>query len=360
MYPIHRRRGPTMRMEFDDGPDGDEGWWASLARYLAGESGGAEAAAVEAWAAASAANRELLDEMRETWSAARGEPRWDTEAAFTRVRARIAAAEPEPAPVRVIPLRRPARRSASPWLRAAAAAVLLLAGAGAVRELDLVSSHAPAPLVREVATPAGTRARIVLADGTEVQLGPGSRLRYPAEFGGGERRVMLEGEGYFHVARDERRPFRVHAAGSVTRVLGTRFGVSTSSAGVRVVVEEGRVAFGRGNEPAAAGGVELTAGWSARMAGGAVGAPERVNAARALGWTEGRLGFEDAPLTEVASALERWYGTRVRLAVPGADTMRLTADLSGASLAEALEIVGVSLSLDVRAEDSGVVIRPGA
>ena len=196
----------------------------------------------------------------------------------------------------------------------------------------------------------------------QVHLSPGSRLRYPADFGAQEREVALEGEGYFRVARDPRRPFRVHTAGSVTRVLGTRFGVTASPAGVRVVVEEGRVAFGREAGDGAAGGVELTAGWSARLGhDGVLGAPERVDAARALAWTDGRLVFEDAPLTEVAAALERWYGVRVRVAVPGADTLRLTADLEGAGIREALEIVGVALSLEVRSEDSTVVIRrPGA
>lgn len=338
----------------------DDAGWARLARYLAGESSPAEAAAVEQWAAADPAHRELLAELSDTWTGAAGGPRWDTNQAFARVQARIGAADAKRAAPPVIPMRRrPAPRSATPWLRAAAAVVLLAGGAVTAGGLGLFRADAPAAPHREVATAAGQRARIVLSDGTEVQLAPGSRLRYPADFGPDGRTVALEGEGYFSVARDPARPFHVHAAGSVTRVLGTRFGVTASPAGVRVVVEEGRVAFGRGEQ--AARGVELTAGWSARLAvNGALGTPERVDAARALAWKDGRLAFEDAPLTEMAAALERWYGVRVRLAVPRADTLRLTADLSGASVQEAMEIVGVALALEVRSEGSTVVIRrPG-
>jgi transmembrane sensor len=343
----------------------DDDAWARLGRYLAGECTAAEAAEVERWAAAQAARRALLDELRDAWTAAGAPPRWNTDAAFARVTARIAGARAQARPLTPTPVipfrRRPAPRRSLPWLRAAAAVVLLAGGVATANGLGSFRGD-PAPLPqREVATTAGQRARVTLSDGTEVHLAPGSRLRYPAGFGADGRDVSLEGEGYFRVAKDPARPFRVHAAGSVTRVLGTRFGVAASPAGVRVVVEEGRVAFGQGGGVAAPG-VELTAGWSARLGvDGALGAPERVDAARALAWTEGRLAFDGAPLTEVAAALERWYGVRIRLALPGADTLRLTADLEGARVQEALEIVGVALSLEVRSEGSTVVIRrPGA
>lgn len=336
-------------------PGSDDTEWARLARYLAGECTPAEAAEVERRAASDPSRRELLDELRETWTAAGGPSRrWDVDAAFARVQARIAAARPEPAPV--IPLRRrPAPRRSAPWLRAAAAVVLLLGGGAVAHRAGLLPSGPAAAPPHVVETTTGQRARIVLSDGTEVRLGPSSRLRYPAGFGPDGREVTLEGEGYFRVARDPRRPFRVHAAGSVTRVLGTRFGVAASPAGVRVTVEEGRVAFGGAS---AAERVELTAGWSARLGrDGTMGTPERVDAGRALAWTEGRLAFAGAPLPEVAAALERWYGLRVGLAVPGADTLRLTADLEGASACEALAIVGMALSLEVRPEGSAVVLH---
>ena len=48
-----------------------------------------------------------------------------------------------------------------------------------------------------------------------------SRLRYPVEFSGKERKVVLEGEAYFQVKKNPSLPFRVEIRNQVIEVLGT-------------------------------------------------------------------------------------------------------------------------------------------
>src|SRR5690606_13344215 len=75
-------------------------------------------------------------------------------------------------------------------------------------------------------TPRGGQYRVTLSDGTEVWLNAASTLKYPTKFDREERIVELEGEGYFEVARDTKRPFKVRSAAQEVEVLGTQFNVS--------------------------------------------------------------------------------------------------------------------------------------
>jgi len=73
--------------------------------------------------------------------------------------------------------------------------------------------------------PAGQHVRLTLQDGTNVWLNAQSVLNYPALFMGDERRVNIEGEAFFEVAKDEKKPFIVSSKGVDMKVLGTSFNV---------------------------------------------------------------------------------------------------------------------------------------
>ena len=67
---------------------------------------------------------------------------------------------------------------------------------------------------------------LTLHDGTRVWLNSESDLEYPVTFPRGERRVRLNGEAYFEVAKDSLSPFIVEVGrGFDVRVLGTSFNV---------------------------------------------------------------------------------------------------------------------------------------
>lgn len=74
-------------------------------------------------------------------------------------------------------------------------------------------------------TAAGQRASVTLPDGTTVEINSGSTLEYPAVFSKKERRVRIDGEALFDVAKDAGRPFLVETFAYDVRVLGTRFDI---------------------------------------------------------------------------------------------------------------------------------------
>mgnify|MGYP000523775342 CR=1 FL=1 len=85
--------------------------------------------------------------------------------------------------------------------------------------------HQQKMLFTEINVPKGQRVNMTLADGTSVWLSPRSKIRIPNEFQGNNRTVELDGEGYFSVTKDPKRPFIVKTQQFNVEVLGTEFNV---------------------------------------------------------------------------------------------------------------------------------------
>ena len=154
------------------------------------------------------------------------------------VRAELLPVVEFPAPLRVVRAPAPATRRIVTPLRVAVglAAGLALAFGGA-RWLT-----PPNPAADQIfATSAGGYERVVLADGSVLELNADTRLR--VSLGQGERRVDLAaGEAHFTVAPDPARPFTVSAGGIAVRAVGTAFNVRLADATVvEVLVTEGKV-----------------------------------------------------------------------------------------------------------------------
>lgn len=79
--------------------------------------------------------------------------------------------------------------------------------------------------MQAVLVPAGQRVQLILEDGTKVWLNSKSEFTYPTSFGGETREVTLKGEGFFEVARNEKKPFIVKTKKYDIKVLGTTFNV---------------------------------------------------------------------------------------------------------------------------------------
>ena len=91
----------------------------------------------------------------------------------------------------------------------------------------------------------GRRTQCLFQDGTVAYLNSESKIHYPVKFGLFERRIRLEGEAYFEVTHNPRRPFVVEFEGGEIQVLGTSFNVKAYGGDdiVAVTLDEGRVAL---------------------------------------------------------------------------------------------------------------------
>lgn len=107
------------------------------------------------------------------------------------------------------------------WKIAAAILLLLLPFAGGYWRGKESLKHTFTDIILEA--PLGSRTKTILPDGTAVWLNSGSKMKYSQGFGMNERRVTMEGEGYFEVAHNEKIPFIIHTHEVDLQVLGTKF-----------------------------------------------------------------------------------------------------------------------------------------
>lgn len=163
----------------------------------------------------------------------------------------------------------------------------------------------------EAATSYGERKQILLPDGTQLTLNSCSHVRYPNNFIGEERKIELEGEGYFQVHRNEKQPFIVSTRRFDVRVLGTCFDIKSYSSDevVSVEVESGKVQVDLPEAMMRLKGKEqvlintISGEYSKR----------REDRPVAI-WKKGGLRFNSTPIRDVAKELERVYNCRITFA----------------------------------------------
>lgn len=187
----------------------------------------------------------------------------------------------------------------------------------------------------------GQKLTMMLSDGSKVTLNAESRLSYPANFDPDKREVILEGEAFFEVARDENRPFSIVTKDIKTTVLGTSFNIKAykDDSTVSVAVATGKVKVNRPSdihhtyflEP----GKALF--YQQKQNSFTVNA---YDAQELMAWKEGVLVFKDATLQEVKQMLERWYGVHISIAGKPQDNWQY----SGVFDQQSLENILLSIS----------------
>lgn len=80
-----------------------------------------------------------------------------------------------------------------------------------------------------------------LEDGSIVYLSENSSIKHPEKFSGEERKIEMEGEAFFDIARDESKPFIINAGNTEVHVLGTSFELISNDGETILSVKTGKV-----------------------------------------------------------------------------------------------------------------------
>lgn len=197
-----------------------------ILKYLQGSASEEEKQLFLDWLRASEVNKKSFAEIRDRWLDSEASPVAGPEyleQAFARFILEVGKRDEKQKRIRL-----------SSFMKVAASvAVLLVCSLGsyfAGQKQMLDGSSEKQTVMNRVIMGKGSKGSVTLPDGTIAWLNANSTLSYPERFASDERRVQLDGEGYFEVVRDEQTPFLVETDGMTVNVLGTHFDVSNYKA----------------------------------------------------------------------------------------------------------------------------------
>jgi ferric-dicitrate binding protein FerR (iron transport regulator) len=250
---------------------------------------------------------------------------------------------------------RPGYASKAVLMKAAAFFLILILSGSAIYWFRQVRGEEADMPMRTYATNRGERKSVLLPDGSRVWLNAASGIRFPAQFGEGAREVFLEGEGCFEVVKSAT-PFVVFAGEINVRVLGTRFNVNAypEKGRIETTLLEGRVEV---SKEGADERVHLEPGQRASlMSGSNTFQIEEVNTERVSSWVNGRLSFDDTPLTELIPELSRWFDVPMKLADTNPYDPHLSLTIKEKYVEEVLELLKLTAPITYETVRDTIVV----
>lgn len=212
----------------------------------------------------------------------------------------------------------------------------------------------------EIQSPAGMRSHVVLPDGTDLWLNAESKIKYRIPFTRETREVVLAGEAFLKVVKNDKKPFIVNAGNASVKVLGTQFNVKAYPEDVliEIALTEGRVEFAgttSGGKKAMATLIPNDYMALDKTTGNLVLENKSLN--KHISWVKNTIIFDETPMSEVAKTLERWYGVKVVVANSEINKYRFTTTFENESLFRVLELLELS-SPEIRIKyNPGIIDR---
>ncbi len=309
---------------------------------------------LKTWIAASAENQQYFIRQREIWFSAVSREAasvYDKDKAFENFRNRVESQKE---------IQSTSRRGFSLsalWRYAAVVAIIIAVGCISYWQGEVNVKDTFADI--SVEAPLGSKTNLYLPDGTLVWLNAGSRMTYSQGFGVDNRKVELEGEGYFEVKRNEKIPFFVKTKDLQLQVLGTKFNFRDYPEDHEVVVSllEGKVGLNnllREEKEAVLSPDERAV---LNKANGLL-TVESVTASNASQWTDGYLFFDEELLPDIAKELERSYNVKIHIANDSLKTFRFYGNFvrREQNIQEVLEALASTEKMQYKIEERNITI----
>lgn len=213
----------------------------------------------------------------------------------------------------------------------------------------------PAEKLHTIYTEKGVKSTVTLPDGSTVQLNSDTKITFPDKFIGDTREIILSGEGYFKVVSNSAKPMMVNTnKGFSIKVLGTEFNLksyendniseTTLYTGSINLITPNVITVISPNEQ-----VIINDKSEIKHI-----IPTAISDTKA--WTQGRLIFDETPMTEVIKMLERWHGVKMTVMEPKILNYRITANFNSESIYQIMYIIKNCSLVDYKIENNSVIL----
>ena len=214
--------------------------------------------------------------------------------------------------------------------------------------------------MQEQVTPKGKRTVVALADGSQVWLNADSRLEYPENFNDRpNREVYLEGEAFFEITENKKKPFLVNTASITIKALGTTLNVKSYTGDERIETTLVNGTATLESKDRKLRQITLAPKQKAifEKGSGKLILENQADTEKSIAWKNGLLVFDHQPFSEINEILERWYDVTFHVSDESTMSCRFSAHIDNKTLEEALALLFKnSGAVPYRIEDKEIFI----
>ncbi|NJN27220.1 MAG: DUF4974 domain-containing protein [Cyclobacteriaceae bacterium] len=325
-----------------------------ISDYLNGELSPKDQLAFDRWLSENQSNKELIEKMEKVWQTSFPYPSIvNMHDEQNKLWARLHVVE-KPSGSQTIPLWNTALKIA--------ATIIIVLGLGFIyhnylqpRQIETI-----ALATTERNNPPGQKSKIQLPDGSTIWLNAGSTISYTNDYNKKDRKLIMEGEAYFEVAKNPAMPFEVFTNHLVITAIGTSFNVNTFDEAIqKIALNTGKVkivcldSISQECEPSylQPGTLAVYDEETKKIK------MEDFEGMDLFGWKEGRIVFNHATMPEVVAVLERWYNVEIETVGTPGTAWDYTTTFDDEILENVLISLKFSENIDYELKGSNVILK---
>lgn len=190
-----------------------------------------------------------------------------------------------------------------------------------------------------------------LEDGSIVYLSENSSIKHPVAFSSAERKIEMEGEAFFDIARDESKPFIINAGNTKVQVLGTSFELISHDGETVLSVKTGKVRLTLLNSGMT---IDVSAGEKAYSDNNQL-KKLTIDEYEDFKKYRIRMHFKDQSLSDIAIILNRNFKDREIVIDPAIAMREMTATFTGEDQESMVELICNAMNL--KYSNEGKIIK---